>query len=69
MVARVVRVQGKLIIELDAAAEEALGALEGREVELHVEGEQVVVRPGGEFDRTAREILARHAKTFEKLSK
>ena len=71
MVAKVVRVQGRLVLELDAAAAQKLEAYEGSAVDLSVEGKAVVVTPpvSPEFERVAREILARHAATFEKLSK
>lgn len=71
MVAKVVRMNGKLVIELDGDAVHAIGAVEGGELELRVQGDEIVLtrKVSPEFDRAAREIAARHAETFAKLAK
>jgi len=70
MVAKVVRLDGKLMIELDDEAERALGSLLGQRVDIRVDGDSVVVSGVSlAFEREARATLSRHAQTFEKLSK
>lgn len=66
MVGRVKNVNGELVLELDPEQARELGVRENDRLVVHVSGADAV---SPEFERRAREVLHRHAATFEKLSK